>query len=210
MATTSALVEGSAPSAVAERSPLDMPVGSAAQSGGVPGSQLRGPGGSHDHPARGQRRRRAGIVGGHRAGVSQVRSALLTIPSSELVNQPGVALCHAAALVVLRRARRTGLALRQLPGVRAGRQRRRIPCRSRSNEPAFAGSPQHAPRDQAAEDLFARRPINSPQSLRLRQSDAQARHLRVFGLYWFDERASRSASCPDLVTHIRYCHCRCS
>jgi hypothetical protein len=115
MATTSALVEGSAPSAVAERSPLDMPVGSAAQSGGVPGSQLRGPGGSHDHPARGQRRRRAGIVGGHRAGVSQVRSALLTIRSSELVNQPGVALCHAAALVVLRRARRSSTSVRVAP-----------------------------------------------------------------------------------------------
>jgi len=45
--------------------------------------------------------------------------------------------------------------------------------------------------DQEAEGLFARRSINSPQSLRLWQSDAEAGHLRVFRSYLFHERADR-------------------
>jgi hypothetical protein len=57
-----------------------------------------------------------------------------------------------------------------------------------------------------AQDLFAGRLINTPQSLCLRLSDAQAGHFPVFGSYLFDERANRCASCADVVTQVRYCH----
>jgi hypothetical protein len=61
----------------------------------------------------------------------------------------------------------------------------------RSNKPALTRPSQDTFGDQEAEGLFARRSINSPQSLRLWQSDAEAGHLRVFRSYLFHERADR-------------------
>src|SRR6185503_4718389 len=76
----------------------------------------------------------------------------------------------------------------------------------RSNKPPLTRPSQDTSGDQAAEDLNACRLINGPQSLRLRQSEAQAWHLHVFGLYLFDERADRLTWCAEVRTHIRYCH----
>lgn len=65
---------------------------------------------------------------------------------------------------------------------------------SRSNKSTPGCFFQHTRGGQAAEDFFARRAFSGPQPLRLRQGDAQARHLRVLGLHLVHEPEYR---CPD-------------
>ena len=77
---------------------------------------------------------------------------------------------------------------------------------SRPNERALARPPQDSLGYQAAEGLFARGLINSPQTLRLREGDVQAWHLRVFGLNLVHERPDRLTWCDDPGTRVGYRH----
>jgi hypothetical protein len=78
----------------------------------------------------------------------------------------------------------------------------------RSNKTTFSGHPQHAAPHQSAEGLLAGLPVDSPQSLRLRQCDAEARHLRVLGLYLVHEPPNRTGRCLDRRSDVglHACH----
>ena len=77
---------------------------------------------------------------------------------------------------------------------------------SRSNKSTFGRHPQHTLREQPAEDVFARRLIDRPQSLCLRQGDAQAGHLGVLSLHLVHQCSDRCASWVDGYWLVRYRH----